>query len=540
MRINSTEISLSLALHTLRTAVLPEATSDSSRNAINNIRLVLVDLLRRQGPAVEFLSGCIENGEALCSQIEEALGPKLPNGSLLPAVEAAENNFEALIEIHDQVTKRLNSLCTLLIEKTPADPRASSILRIAAEWELSYYAGLQALPVDPFGDRAAHTPAPEPPLSPEFLQAFLRTHRKDSTIEVADFTPVPGGYGNQTFFCTLKYHASGLAKEEQIVVRKSVGIPIVLSLEQEYDLLCSLKGKGFPAPVPMEIASKLPGVDGTFYTMNRIPGSMASSFAEGKQANFPEKFLLRLAELLGKLHSIPLDTFTEYISTYNDTSVLHETIEQRHHRKIAYWQKYSQDVDHPPSPHVTFLFNWLEQNVPKDSRRPVLAHGDFNVHNILREGDEVTGVLDWECSDFGAPELDLAYIQPTVSAHMDWNRFIDHYYAYGGQRVNPASMLFCAAYAGMRLALAAGRFSLNLQRGVNRDIRFINVEQGLAVIIIGMGLGTTKAAEGLKSLQAQAGVEEVSDVAEVKQPSNIVEPTKVEDIRAEAVHVEIA
>jgi hypothetical protein len=59
---------------------------------------------------------------------------------------------------------------------------------------------------------------------------------------------------------------------------------------------------------------------------------------------------------------------------------------------------------------------------------------------------------------------------------MDWNHFLEHYYAHGGQKVNPASMLFCAAYAGMRLALAAGRFSLNLQRGINRDIRFIDVE----------------------------------------------------------------
>jgi aminoglycoside phosphotransferase (APT) family kinase protein len=61
-----------------------------------------------------------------------------------------------------------------------------------------------------------------------------------------------------------------------------------------------------------------------------------------------------------------------------------------------------------------------------------LSHGGFKIRNIIREGDEVTGVLDWECSDFGAPELDLAYIQPTVSAHMDWNRFVEHYYAYGG------------------------------------------------------------------------------------------------------------
>jgi hypothetical protein len=59
MKINSTEISLSLALHTLYTQVLPHATSDSTKNAINNIRLALVDLLRREGPAIDFLRGVI-------------------------------------------------------------------------------------------------------------------------------------------------------------------------------------------------------------------------------------------------------------------------------------------------------------------------------------------------------------------------------------------------------------------------------------------------------------------------------------------------
>jgi aminoglycoside phosphotransferase (APT) family kinase protein len=123
-------------------------------------------------------------------------------------------------------------------------------------------------------------------------------------------------------------------------VQKSDGTPIVLSLEQEYDLVRSLKGKDFPAPVPIKLSSKLPGMGGTFYKMNGILGSMASIFAEGKQANFSEKFLMRLAELLGKLHSISLDTFKEYIETYNGISVLHKTIEQRQRRKIAYWQEY--------------------------------------------------------------------------------------------------------------------------------------------------------------------------------------------------------
>jgi hypothetical protein len=84
----------------------------------------------------------------------------------------------------------------------------------------------------------------------------------------------------------------------------------------------------------MEVASNLPGVDGTFCTMNRIPDSMASSFADGQNANFSEQFLLQLAELLGKLDSIPLSTFSSYITKYDESPVYHETIAQRHKRKL--------------------------------------------------------------------------------------------------------------------------------------------------------------------------------------------------------------
>ena len=131
-----------------------------------------------------------------------------------------------------------------------------------------------------------------------------------------------------------------------------------------------------------ELVSKFPSVNTTFYAMNRMPGSMTSIFAKGKKANVSEKFLMRLAESLGNLHSIPLDTIKEYIETYNDISVLHGTIEQRHRRKIASWLEYKQDVSHPISSRVTFPFRWLNQNVPPDSRCQVLAYGDFNVYNL--------------------------------------------------------------------------------------------------------------------------------------------------------------
>lgn len=43
-----------------------------------------------------------------------------------------------------------------------------------------------------------------------------------------------------------------------------------------------------------------------------------------------------------------------------------------------------------------------------DERTSVFLHGDFHPWNVLTEGREVTGVIDWEESSYGDPRLDLA------------------------------------------------------------------------------------------------------------------------------------
>jgi aminoglycoside phosphotransferase (APT) family kinase protein len=491
MKINSTELNLSLALHSLEQTVLPDATSEAARGAIANIRLTLIDLLKRQGPAIPFLQECINEGEDLCRQIHQLLG-SVPENLPIAIMVSTEQSFDALIKIHEKLTEEIQNLSGQLLGVKVFTPDVGVTLRKAAHWEQNYYVGMSKLTPLPFGEDPATTPPTAPPLTADFLRSFLRSQRQDDSIEVIDFRSIPGGYGNQTFFCTLSYNTDQGVEDEEIVVRKSDGMPIVLPLEQEYDLLRCLSLTNFPVAKPFELASKLPGVDGTFYTMGRLSGTMASSYVNGAKNKLEEKLLLRLAELLGQLHSMPLNNFKEYISAHDETSVYTETVEEGQRRKLLYWKKYSQDVKHPSSPFVVWLFDWLSNNIPADSRFPVLTHGDFNVHNVLSNGTDVEGILDWECAEFGAPEMDLAYIHPTVSAHMDWEVFLDHYYKHGGIEINSPSMLFCSAYQGLRLALAAGRFTLSLQNGINRDIRFINVEQSLTAAIMAMGLEVTK------------------------------------------------
>jgi Ser/Thr protein kinase RdoA (MazF antagonist) len=134
----------------------------------------------------------------------------------------------------------------------------------------------------------------------------------------------------------------------------------------------------------------------------------------------------------------------------------------------------------------------------------VLTHGDFNFHNLLISGDKITGVLDWECSDFGAPEQDIVYVQQLVTKHMSWDKFLSHYAANGGMEIRPQNFAFCQAYSVLRTMIAFNRATLMNQVGSNRDIRFMMVTFGINAAFMGMGLAYTRMSDESESVEDAA------------------------------------
>lgn len=479
MKITSSQRYIDLILKALGTAIVPDLKSASARAAAEMIRTTLLDLQKRQGVSPEMLRRCIADGETLEREMCAELGTKPDR----PANTSGDEDFETLAKRHQDLTQRLSVLSVQL--------SGSHLLRRAAEWELSYYTQethLQAKEADT-------ATSSRRPLSREALQSFLNAQQPagSKSVEIISFEPVPGGFGKQTFVCTSRDSAG---KQRELIVRKSDPDPVVMHgfcvLEQEFHLLRSLAKTQFPAPQPLYLASGLPDVDASFYVTDRIPGRVPGSFLGGMQQKPSEKLFLQLAELMAQLHRIPLDTFSDYLRAHGDAAILESNIGDCYRRNLAQWRSYAAKTEHLPSPFLTWLMDWLERNIPRDSRRPVLVHGDFNIHNILVADDRITGLLDWECADFGAPEQDLAYIQPHISQHIDWQRFLDHYKASGGPELDQSRMPFYLAYAALRVNLGLNRGTLNLQRGTNDDMRYVMVELGFTAVFMQMALASAK------------------------------------------------
>jgi aminoglycoside phosphotransferase (APT) family kinase protein len=482
MKINPTDRCLSLLLKALDETIIPELQTQSAQATAGIMKNTLSDLLKREHGTREILGELIASGEKLVADMSAEL--KLPAPVLS---EADEPGFSALAKHHEQLTAKLVRLCKQLAARPGT--AAAPLLRRAAEWEYEYYRRTGELPI-PELDFVEH---PGDPLSPDALQDFLNSVRTDEQgpVTINSFKPLSGGFGKQTFLC--EYLDKNKVVND-LVIRKTDPTPIMQHgaciLENEYALLRALAATGYPAPEPLDFANGWQNVDGSFYTMEKIRGEVPGGFLDGLKGKLSQQVFFRLAELLARLHTTPLDTFTDYINRYDNPGILGGTIEDCYTYNLEAWAAYMEREEHLASPYVNWMMSWLKANIPRDSRAPVLVHGDFNIHNILLDAEEVTAVLDWECAEFASPEQDLAYIQPHISQHVDWQKFVDHYVASGGQPLNPECMSFGLVYSTIRVHLGGNRATRNLQRGINDDIRYVMPELGFIPTFMSLGLNS--------------------------------------------------
>ena len=475
MKLNDSSLYLSLVRSTFETSIVPELQTQGAKGAAGLISAVLAELARREDVLPPVLEAANQKGEAIASRMSELIGKvaaRKRDGNAAtpsPGFNAAAARFAALNEDIADLARTLHA-------RSDSDGRDQELMRQAAEWEGRTQASLLATAA-PEVKRAATTD----PLPREALQVFLRgVHPAGAKLQVTALNRIPGGFGKQTYMVEID---DGNGRRQPLVIRKDDGVKILhhgsASLEREFHLLKVVQSTGYPAPKPLWFGKNIAGIDADFMVVEKLPGSVIGSFLDGAAGKIPESQMLLLAELLARLHAIELEKFAPLVPDFENAALLTDTVEKCTRRTMASWREAAEQHGYLPSPLMDYVFNWLADNVPRDQRRPVLAHGDFGSHNILMENDQVTAVLDWEGSMFAAPEMDLVYAQPLVSKHIEWEKFLAHYLACGGRQPDPASMRYYMTFLSLRVVLVGNVANRNLQSGISSDIRYSMFELGL-------------------------------------------------------------
>lgn len=294
------------------------------------------------------------------------------------------------------------------------------------------------------------------------LQAFLRMRLSLEHLEISNFKPVLGGRSRQTALFSLR-EAPGIANE-LVVQRLLPGLKpnaAFASMATQYEVLARLHSVGLKVPRPVCFDSGSDALGAPFLVAERTRGSVAQpDYWSPPQSR---EVALQLAAQMARLHTLPAADLAQVVArarSRNDLAGWRAELE----RLDADWRA----LAHWPSVTVSAAVSWLRDNVGCIEARETLVHNDMVFHNILAEGDQLTAILDWEQISIGHPAEDLGYCYPAVAARLDWNEFLDAYYAAGGPRISPREIDYFALRALLRLmilVLVGGRNGFEEGRG---------------------------------------------------------------------------
>jgi len=156
-----------------------------------------------------------------------------------------------------------------------------------------------------------------------------------------------------------------------------------------------------------------------FYVMDRVDGHIVHKipdewgWGEAENRALCETFFSKLCDL----HT--LDVEAAGLSDFGRPEGYVE-------RQILGWNRRWNRVLTDDVPHFEDIQAWLEENMPPDSGKIGVLHGDFRIDNCILDVDDptkITAILDWEISALGDPLMDLGntlayWIQADDPAHM--------------------------------------------------------------------------------------------------------------------------
>lgn len=114
----------------------------------------------------------------------------------------------------------------------------------------------------------------------------------------------------------------------------------------------------------------------------------------------------RTVETVAALHAVP-DAASAF--AFLDPGGENASVLRRDLARTRAWYEFAK-ADAGPSPTVERALAWLESHEPASATGTVLCWGDARIGNVLYDGFEPAGVLDWEMATLGPRELDVSWL----------------------------------------------------------------------------------------------------------------------------------
>lgn len=271
-------------------------------------------------------------------------------------------------------------------------------------------------------------------LDPEPIRRFVaeRVRGLDGNLHIRQ---IAGGQSNPTY--VLDYGP------RRLVLRKRPPgdlLPSAHAVDREYRVQKALRDTGVPVPEVLLLHEE-PDVVGTaFYLMEHVDGRVFHDCALPGADGHRRAMYGSAAETLARLHAV--DVAAVGLSDFGRSGGYFA-------RQVSRWYRQWQLSAIEPSADIERLVGWLTENMPAESGRVSIAHGDYRLGNVMfhPEQPHVVAVLDWELATLGEPLADLAHF-----CAFTWHMRADEYGGLLGVDLASAGLPtqeeFCEAYYG--------------------------------------------------------------------------------------------
>lgn len=193
------------------------------------------------------------------------------------------------------------------------------------------------------------------------------------------------------------------AQSWALVLRKNSATVLETSSgrEQEYHLLTKLYEYGIQVPKPLYFSKKPNFLHSDFFIMQKIYGmTEGHKLVRLNQPEQQQKILQNIGTQLAKIHQIEQDLDIEnFLIKPNKENYLPQMIADFNVQL---------DLLKRQQPVLEFAIQWMKQNTPQVDDL-VLVHGDYRTGNIMVDGDQVSGILDWEFTHWGDRREDIGW-----------------------------------------------------------------------------------------------------------------------------------
>jgi aminoglycoside phosphotransferase (APT) family kinase protein len=220
-------------------------------------------------------------------------------------------------------------------------------------------------------------------------------------LNLLEWRRLTGGSAQENWFLRIRILEGQHRGEHRWVLRTDAPSSLIVSLSrmQEFALLRIAWQHGVRVPEPLFYSPAAEGMP-AFFVLHYVSGETAGARLSRDDTLVPDRpaLLRELAQMLARVHALPLERVQPIIGTTVDVSLL---------PRLRDWRNYlSQHPDEHPV--LEWGIRWLLRHLPSDLELCVL-HRDYRAGNYVVSEGRLVAILDWEFAGFGDPREDLGW-----------------------------------------------------------------------------------------------------------------------------------